>query len=173
MGDVRGERQDAAADGNETEQQDAAARQPYAPLPPRRRQRSTDAAHQKHRGEGPEPESGHGKKALQRPGRARRLRGKGVDQRTRQEAIEYAKRERGGMSRRRQQAAQRCRERTGAEAGGDAMQVRQQAKELQRHGDHQQSGEDRENSLTGVKRTAQQRDCRSLRRAYDLAEGAR
>jgi hypothetical protein len=53
------------------------------------------------------------------------------------------------------------------------MQSRQQAKELQRHGDHQQPGEDRENPLTGVKRTAQQRDCGSLRRAYDLAEGTR
>ena len=105
MGDVRGEGQDAAADGNETEEQDAAARQPYAPLPPRWRQRSTNAAHQQQRGEGPESESGHGKKAVQCPGRARCLGSKGVDQRTRQEAVEYAKRERGGMSRRRQQAA--------------------------------------------------------------------
>ena len=84
--------------------------------------------------------------------------GKGVDQRTRQEAVEYAKRERGGTSRRGQQTAHGRGEGVGAKAGGDAMQPRQQAEELQRHGDHQQSGEDRENPLSAVKRAAQQRD---------------
>ena len=78
------------------------------------------------------------------------------------------------MSRRRQQAAQGSGKGTWRRSRSlMRCRSRQQAEELQRHGDHQQSSEDRENALTGVKRTAQQRDCRSLRRAYDLAQGAR
>ena len=54
-----------------------------------------------------------------------------------------------------------------------AMEAVQQAEELQRHGDHEQPGDDRENSLGGVERTVQQRRPPSpCARADDLAERA-
>ena len=43
------------------------------------------------------------------------------------------------------------------------MEALQQAEELQRHGDHEEPGDNREDSLCGVERAVQQRNRRSMR----------
>src|SRR6266478_1546676 len=53
------------------------------------------------------------------------------------------------------------------------MKALQQAKELQRHANHEQPRDNREDSLGGVEGAAQQRNGRSLRRTYHLAQRAR
>ncbi len=96
--DMGGEGQDAAAERDQAEQQDKAAGEPYATLPPCRRQHPADAAHHQHRGKGPQSERQHDEKTGQRAGGARRLGGESIDQRTREEAVEHAKGNRGGRT---------------------------------------------------------------------------
>ena len=93
---------------------------------------------------------------------ARRFGRKGINQRTRQEAVEHPKGERRSAAAGRQQAAQGHRKRAAAEADRKAMKRLQQAEELQRHRDHEQSRDNRENSLGGVQRAVQQRERGSL-----------
>ena len=134
------------------------AGQPYAALPPCRRQKPADAAHHQHRGEGPEAEGQHDEKAGKRRGGARRLRGEGIDQRTGQEAVENAEARSAPLG---------CASRAGC-AGtaasalppkpiASAVEAVEQAEELQRHGDHQQPGDDGEDPLGGVERAGQRR----------------
>src|SRR5437016_6715475 len=52
------------------------------------------------------------------------------------------------------------------------MQARQQAEELQRHSDHEHSGDNCQSLLSRVEATTQHRHSRSPRRAYRLAEDA-
>src|SRR5260370_235946 len=53
------------------------------------------------------------------------------------------------------------------------MKALQQAEELQCHADHEQSRDNRENSLRGIEGAAYERDRHSLRRAYHLAQRPR
>src|SRR5215208_4068658 len=86
--------QQAATQGNDAEQQNAAAGQPDATLPPRWGQNSSDAAHGQHGGESPQSERRHDEKTGKSAAGTRRLRGEGIDQRAGQEAVEHAESER-------------------------------------------------------------------------------
>src|SRR6266404_3250628 len=95
-----------AAKGNETEQQNATTGEPHAALPPRRRKSMANTAHHQHGGEGPQSKRRHGEKSGNRAGSARRLGNDGIDQGTRQEAVEHPKGKRRSATACRQQAAQ-------------------------------------------------------------------
>src|SRR5271169_1576221 len=106
MCDVRAEGQDATAEGNKAKEQDKTAGEPYATLPPRRREYPPDAADHQHRREGSQSKRRHGEKAWDRLASAHRFGRKGINQRTRQEAVEHPKSERCRAAAGRQQAAQ-------------------------------------------------------------------
>src|ERR1700682_3283736 len=78
MCNMRGDRQDATAEGDKAEQQNAAASQPHATLPPRRRKNLANTAHHQHGGEGPQSKRRHGEKAGKRSGGARWLGAEGT-----------------------------------------------------------------------------------------------
>ena len=81
------------------------------PRPPDARSAATqpfaEPTHQQHGGKGAEAEGQHDEQPGQSAAAARRLGGEGIDQGTRQEAVEHAERERRRRPRRAQQVAQR------------------------------------------------------------------
>ena len=123
-------------------------------------------------GKVPNPKASMTRTPEQRSGRARGLGGEGIDQRTWQEAVEHAKGDRGGGAFRLLQTAQRHGERVAAKADRHAMKALEQTEKLESHGDHQEPGGDRQKSLRGVERTAQDRDLQPLRGAPHLAQRA-
>src|SRR5260370_7356657 len=170
---MRGGRENATAEGDKAEQQNAAPGEPHAALPPRRRKSMANAAHDEDGGEGAQSKRRHGEKSGKRSGGARCLGNEGIDQGTRQEAVEHPKGKRRSAAACRQQAAQGYGKRAAAEAARKAMKALQQAEELQRHADHEQPRNNREDSLGGVEGATHERDRHSLRRAYHLAQRAR
>ena len=86
--------------------------------------------------------------------------------------MKHAKSDRRRAAPGRQQAAQRRGEGAAAEADRSAMEALEQAEELQRHGDHEEPGDDGEDSLSRVERAVSSGNRCSLRRADDLAQGA-
>src|SRR5260221_10718984 len=115
MCNMRGDRQDATADGDKAEQQNAAASQPHAALPPRRRKSQANTAHHQHGGEGPQSKRRLGEKTGKRSRSARRLGNEGIDQGTRQETVEHPKSKRRSAAACGQQASQGYGKRAAAE----------------------------------------------------------
>ena len=99
-----------------------------------------------------EPERQHDQKAGKRRRGAPRLGREGIDERAWQEAVEDAKRDRRGAAAGGQQAAQGNDERVAAEAHRGPLEAVEQAEELQRHGDHQQPGDDGQHPLRAGER---------------------
>src|SRR6476661_9673169 len=118
---MRGDRQNATTEGDKAEQQNAATGEPHAALPPRRRKSMANTAHHQHGGEGPQSKRRHGEKSGKRSGSARCLGNEGIDQGTRQEAVEHPKGKRRSAAACRQQAAQGYGKRAAGEAARKAM----------------------------------------------------
>jgi len=141
-------------------------------LPPGWSKRDADAAHHQHGRKGPEPERGHDQDAGERRAGACRLSYEGVDQRARQDPLNTPNAIGAPgprtVSRLRKTAAKLLPEK----ADGDPMQDREPPEELQRHGDHQQSGDDGKNALAEIKAAAIDDRSSCLRGADHLSDGA-
>ena len=107
-----------------------------------------EPAHQQHGGKGAEAEGQHDEQPGQSAAAACRLGGEGIDQGTRQEAVEHAEREWRRRPRRAQQVAQRPGQELTPEAKpGRPGKAPEPAEELQADEDHQQAGCDRQDAL--------------------------
>jgi hypothetical protein len=123
MGEMGPERQDPPAERHQAQQEDAAAGEPDAALPPHRGEDPADTAHHQHSRKCSKAECQHHQEAGRRGGRAGRLGNEGIDEGAGKKAVEDAKRERRREAFGPQQAAQGCGECVAAEAEGAAAQI--------------------------------------------------